>query len=281
MVNTSAPPPEDPASRAVNPSPHIPLEIIALVIEHTQPDRRVLASCSLVCTAWFPFARQHLFSNIALHAENISSFINLVSSSPSALPPFINCIDVRDNRENARWLANTQLISGLTCLADHVTSLSITSDFDPPLSYSTLAAFRSFERLVELKLSGCVFGRFSDAQEFICSFPVLQTLLLEAEWPEPYPHHPSLSSASIAPCWCPAPTLRELDLKCEIGHVLDWLVMLSPAPNISILALDGVDVSELSSINRYLQSLGSSLTHLEITPFSFVNGGFNTLPLHC
>lgn len=280
MVNTSAPAAGDLVSRfrkAVNLPPHIPLEIIALIIEHAQRDRQVLASCSLVCTAWLPFARHHLFSKIMLNIENVSSFIDLVSSSPSALPPFIKRIDIRDNRENAKWLANTQLVSGLKCLAEHVTSLSITSDFETPLSNYTLVTFRSFERLVELKLTECVFGKFSDVQEFICSFPALQMLSLEAEWPEPSPHHPS---ASVTLPWRPSPTLRELHLKCDIGHVLDWFIMLSPAPNIFVLALGGVNASEVSSINRYLRLLASSLTHLEVTPLSFVNGECNILPLH-
>ncbi|GLB41259.1 hypothetical protein LshimejAT787_0904740 [Lyophyllum shimeji] len=244
----------------------IPPELIDLIIDHAHADRSLLAACSLVCKAWFPAARHHLFSNAKLNAENASSFVNLINSASSTINPFVRHIDAKDNCESGRWVEDW--FAKLTSLP-FVTSICFTSSCDTVLSQTTLRALRSFDRLVDLRLVGCQFADFIEVQELICSFPVLQSIYLEADWPEPFAITPTETS--------PSPHLRELYLRCEMSHILDWFLMQPHVAPVSKVTLHGLDAVELPVVGRYLQALGPVLTHLTIFPSGSV---YNSLSDH-
>ncbi|KAF8066960.1 hypothetical protein FPV67DRAFT_1582634 [Lyophyllum atratum] len=244
----------------------IPLELVDLIIDHGHADYSLLTACSLVCKAWFPAARHHLFSNAKLNATNASSFVDLVNSASSTIIPFVRRIDARDNCEDGRWVED--LFGSLTSLPS-VKSISLVSSCDTTLSRRTLSNLRSFGRLVELRLSECAFGDFTEVQELICSFPVLESLYLEADWPEPRTITPTKTS--------PSPHLRELYLRCEMSHVLEWFLMQCDLAPVSKLTLHGLDSFELPVVGRYMETLGPELTHLTIFPSGSV---YNTLSNH-
>ncbi|KAF5381661.1 hypothetical protein D9615_005624 [Tricholomella constricta] len=237
----------------ISPFHGMPPELIDLIIDHAHADRSLLAACSLVCKAWFPAARYHLFSNTKLNVQNALSFVHLIESTSSTVSPFVRHIDAKDNCEGGRWVDD--LFLNLTSLP-YITSISLTSSCDAPLSQITLFTLCSFDRLVELRLAECEFRDFTEVQQLICSFPMLEILYLEADWPEP--RTIDLTDAS------PSPYLRELYLRCEMSHVLEWFLLQPSVAPVSKLTLHGLDSIDLPVVSRYLRRLGPALTHLII-----------------
>ncbi|KAJ2962267.1 hypothetical protein NUW54_g14341 [Trametes sanguinea] len=63
--------------------PQIPLELTDCIIDFLHKDARALASCAIVCRAWTPAARFHLFRSIVLQDHTFtSSFQRLLRLSP-------------------------------------------------------------------------------------------------------------------------------------------------------------------------------------------------------
>lgn len=176
---------------------------------------------------------------------------------------FIRRIEAKDSYEGERWLSST--FSSLSVLPA-LTSVSITASFDTTFSDDTLSTLSSFDTLVELKLAECAFEDFSQVQKLLCSLPVLEKLHLEADWPEPRQIVPTEGS--------PSPRLTEVYLRCEISHVLAWLMMAPQVSPVSKLTLHGVDADDLPIVTRYLRALGPALTHLTIFPSGSLYGGY-------
>ncbi|KAG6918813.1 hypothetical protein DXG01_011565 [Tephrocybe rancida] len=253
-------PSQSPTPFSTLPSIHdLPAELVDLVIGHAHADTSLLAACSLVCKAWRPAARHHLFSNTKLNVNNASSFINIVDSETSTVAPFVRHIDANDNCEDGRWVDN-HFMGLQPHLLPSLTSISLTSP--ETLSHTTLSTLHSFNRLKELRLAECEFGDFTQVQSLLCSFPLLESLYLEADWPEPHAVLPTNTS--------PAPRLRELHLRCEMSHILEWFLMQPAVAPVSKLTLHGLDTVELPIVTRYLQALGAALTRLTIVPSGYV-----------
>ncbi|KAG5653810.1 hypothetical protein H0H81_010278 [Sphagnurus paluster] len=233
----------------------MPAELVDLVIDHAHTDLSLLAVCSLVCKAWFPAARHHLFSSTKLNAKNASSFARLLNSASSSVAGFVRHIDANDSCEGGRWIDD--IFPSLASLP-FVTSISLTPSCDTILSQSTLSTLCTFDRLVDLKLAECEFRDFAEVQRLIVAFPMLQSLYLEADWPEPHAIAPTEIS--------PSSHLREVYLRCEMSHILGWFLLQPHLAPVNKLTLHGLDSIDLPVTRRYLQALGSSLTHLTILP---------------
>ena len=48
------------------PSPRVPPEVTDRILDHLHDTKRILVKCSLVCRAWLPTTRYHIFENIDL-----------------------------------------------------------------------------------------------------------------------------------------------------------------------------------------------------------------------
>jgi len=236
-------------------TPTIPLELVDIILDYAHNDLPLLTACSLVCRAWFPSARYHIFYSASLDAQNAPFFARLLDAPLSTIPHFIRRIEAKDTYEGERWLSS--LFPRLSVLPA-LTSVSIASSFDTTFSEDTLSTLASFDTLVELKLTECAFEDFAQVQKLLCSLPVLERLHLEADWPEPRQITPTDES--------PSPRLTEVYLRCEASHVLEWLMMAPQVAPVSKLTLHGVDADDLPTLTRYLQALGPALTHLTIFP---------------
>ncbi|KAG5638216.1 hypothetical protein H0H81_001217 [Sphagnurus paluster] len=89
-----------PASDPSIPIPRLPQELVDHIIDHLYDDTLTLNSCSLVCHAWLPTSRLHLFSKISLKvtpavapSELCKRLHRLLTSSPYIIP-YIRELDV-------------------------------------------------------------------------------------------------------------------------------------------------------------------------------------------
>ncbi|KAI0076450.1 hypothetical protein K474DRAFT_1622892, partial [Panus rudis PR-1116 ss-1] len=61
----------------------LPPELVDEAIDHLWNDIRSLQSCSLVCKAWLPSSRLHLFRTVRLRkADDCAKLSSIVESSP-------------------------------------------------------------------------------------------------------------------------------------------------------------------------------------------------------
>lgn len=247
--------------RSMTHIPFMPLELVDLILDYAHSNPSTLAACSLVCKSWFPSARFHIFSSVNLNADSACAFSSILNSTSSTIAHFINRVDVKDTCESARWLP--AVFPSLDRLPS-LTAISITSSFDTPFSHAVLYTLSSFTNLVELKLVDCSFDDFSDVQELLCAFPALESLHIEADWPEPSSIEPTADSPSLR--------LKELFLRCEAAHVLEWFLIQPDVAPVSKLTLHGIDAFELPVVTNYLQALGPALTHLTIFPSGSLYG---------
>jgi hypothetical protein len=241
----------------------IPLEIVDNILDHSSNDLSVLTAASLVCRAWFPSARHHIFSTASLDAANASSFVRLMNTELSTIAHFVHHIEAKDTYENGRWLPSLfPCLSRLSALK----SVSITSSFDTTLSEATLFTLGTFDTLIDLSLAECAFENFAQVQQLLCSYPNLERLYMVADWPEPQTVTPAAET--------PLPCLRELYLRGEVAQVLNWLMTAPHVAPVSKLTLHGIDADDLPVVTRYLQKLGPALTHLTIFPSGSLYGTY-------
>ena len=160
----------------------VPQEITEQIINHLH-DRHDLKSCALVCKAWIPASRYHLFHSIR---------IGFIHNSPKrALNPLIQLLDnphctfsghvrrlevwSKQNPAYDRWL--DPLVPHLTKLSS-VTSLLCGAG--GPLTikpWSSLLSVQQFaDQITDLTLYNPLFRNFDDYLGSISAFPSLVTL---------------------------------------------------------------------------------------------------------
>ncbi|KAF9269742.1 hypothetical protein L218DRAFT_287081 [Marasmius fiardii PR-910] len=79
------------------PLPHLPLDVIDSILSHCHYDRTTRRSCSLVCKAWLPLNRYHLFRHRAISIvsdEEAAEFSSVISSSHCTFIPFIRGLKI-------------------------------------------------------------------------------------------------------------------------------------------------------------------------------------------
>ncbi|KAK0214982.1 hypothetical protein IW262DRAFT_1277880 [Armillaria fumosa] len=63
----------------------LPIELCNLMIDHLHDSKPYLFACSLVCRAWIPECRFHLFHNLRLCRDTADAFFQLFESSHATL----------------------------------------------------------------------------------------------------------------------------------------------------------------------------------------------------
>ncbi|KAJ7066408.1 hypothetical protein C8F01DRAFT_1248429 [Mycena amicta] len=156
-----------------------PPEVLNLILEHCALEKPTLFSCSLVCKAWLPSTRYHLFRKVVLHLGNAgeATFIALLQHplctfTTSVRKVWILPAQSADLSETANH--NLALLHKLTsvrtlCIHDQKivpqNTLQVIST-----AFSDITALTMMLR----------FRAFSDAVRFMGSFPKLEDLHFEA-----------------------------------------------------------------------------------------------------
>lgn len=128
------------------------------------------------------------------------------------------------------------------------------------------------------------FRSFSEFQELVSSFPLLEVLSIQATWTRSHQHQQREHRPSVFPlslfhnnndAYVPAPTLRELELAtCQNEDVLDWFASSSILPQIRTLKIGHIIQEEVPAIMRFIQMVSESLEHLTLQPERQVQGQY-------
>ena len=246
-------------------SGNLPVELISEILRHLHHHEMTLRSCSLVCSAWTPLSRYHLFYRIYLNHSNASAFVALLQSdSGPSIGAFVRQLTIYRELSHAPWLLHV-----LPIVSSYIrpTSLflnlqnSLYRDFDSgilPIYKEDLSIFRHvFRETVKLILSlDC--DTFAEGVQVVCAFPLLETLELHSDW------YLGLKSHVPSDTLCLPSRLRSIACFQGGSPFFLWLLSQPHPPPVSRVFLRDIYVTD--TVRLYIQTLGANLEHLTFEP---------------
>ncbi|KAK0235000.1 hypothetical protein EDD85DRAFT_63450 [Armillaria nabsnona] len=169
----------------------LPTELCNLIIGHLHDSKPSLFACSLVCRAWVPECRFHLFHTVVLYRDTADPFFQLFESPHATIASsHTRELDVAQNTVTRGGNLDGELLDGLAfqgvlsrCPADvfeHVQKLSVTWVGWWTLSEAErLSIGHRFKIATELALWMVYFRTDEEFLALVTSFPALEILSLQ------------------------------------------------------------------------------------------------------
>jgi hypothetical protein len=269
----------------------LPPEFLYLLFCHC--DRKTLGAGSLVCKDWLAPARHHLFSTVRVSAGASTAFVTfLESESGTSIRPSIQSLSLATGEcyLDPAWLIAVPKLSVYlqpSTLTLSIHNNTITAYYDDERggyrqarSNQNLEVFQqSFKTVTCLELS-IYCDTFVEAAEVICSFPLLETLILEGQWflAESDDEDEDAQMKQDFPgndIFLPI-TVHTIHLPHLYSYIifLRWLCAHEHLPLTSTLVLDSIydAPTSLATIGAYLRKLGRTLQALTMKGLSFYGG---------
>lgn len=238
----------------------IPLELIDNIMDHLHDDKHTLTRSSLVCRAWLPSTRYHLFRSVFLQSHTAGRFLALVDSPHCTILNFVRNLRIDEGAGrfvyDSKWVNNA--IPVLARLFA-VESLEIWHWSWENLGANEKAIFLSgFKQVKALDLSNVHLKTFEQALELLSAFPALEKLSLESvTWDRASSSEPASTVITFP--------LRTLELgSCHKTHVLNWLLSQHGVGLVEALHLHKIQSGELPLIDQLLRATNTSLRHIEL-----------------
>ncbi|OBZ73453.1 hypothetical protein A0H81_06663 [Grifola frondosa] len=237
----------------------LPPELTDRVIDHLHDDARSLRACALVCRAWLPRARYHLFHDISLslshgrHKLRFERFDRLLECYPH-LGYFVRKLSMRGSSSSLPQKSYSRTLARMP----NVTNIIWTEAFFHPS-----AAFDRFKYLTGLHLENYGFPSLNDFASLICSLSHLEEL--------------SCTSVRAAECtsivtpflFSPLPSLRRLHFdNVVMSHIMftRWISTNSMHTHLDSLTLLSILPDHLSAWIVLVKSAGPSLRRFAVSP---------------
>jgi hypothetical protein len=227
--------------------PYQVAEIFDIIIDHLHNDKRALATCSLVCKAWLPSSRYHLFFAVQIFdTRNMTRFLLDLDSPLSTIDPFIRSLTLRECDYLQRFWVLDVFHAAPTSGIDHRT-----------ISLSRLTGLRM------LKLKYFHFNHFGELVDLICSFRSLKEISLDSvDWGEgsTVVHQRPPRSLQV---------LRLGDINKE--SIFSWILSAGShlLSSMKIVDLHHINPSQMPSLRLFLRAVGPFLKHLHLSFFNF------------
>jgi hypothetical protein len=255
---------------AVN-GPQLPGELINIIINHLLPDRRAIKICSLVCRAWLPWTRVHLFSSVQLvvnirtvagYKDQVIPFLSLLKSPYCTFPYYVRSIHMDWRRAKFP--------------VQHSTSpLDVLHNRHPWLNHNNNRDKKdSFLRKVKTSLAKSV---DRDSSRYVMNvirlFPAVEHLQISlwglvpdiAECHELPPISPNLTSLALE---CLTFDHMSPGLPQEWENLMGW-VHRERIYNIRRLYIKGLSNRSMEGLQTLLKVQGNSLRHLSLRLSNF------------
>ncbi|KAJ7757996.1 hypothetical protein B0H16DRAFT_1536427 [Mycena metata] len=235
----------------------LPRELCDLVIDYLHAERATLCSCALVCRAWIPASRFHLFAHISLteHEGHVAARLNELLASPHATfasavrsLDFYNAlspVQIRHARTGRIQVKTLVEIVPRIAQLHHIHTLT--------LSDLPLGILPAFSKVKTLSLVGITAGPV--LLQLAMHLPKLTRLTLKRVHAIPY-------RASSPACGPEVRSLQRLTIRGSSLAFLGWLAVL--APRTSTLDLGDFCPSEVAYLAEYLRKLVRPLAQLHL-----------------
>lgn len=275
--------------------PELPPELLDIIIDYGYSDRRMLATCALVCKAWLQSSRYHLFRTTVIRGNpgnDLKHFIDLLDSELNTFGDHIQhltlCeydrlpqdpIEPQDGRP-VIWTAIAHHTLCLVCMPS-VTSLTISTDrLLVHRRFIKTPLHSLFPNVRDLAVKGVRFESSAQLMETISSFLCLERitslmfacrLSADAEFAHcPVPAQLSMVSIDFGFVYSPVSFNSQ-------HQILRWATSGSPMTGVHCLALQRMGVQDVGLVGEVLQGMGDRLEELEL---SFMRSRFVPLSIH-
>nr|GAT51631.1 predicted protein [Mycena chlorophos] len=244
--------------------PILPPELSDTIIDFLHTDVPSLAACGLVCRAWAPASRYHLYAAIFLTPSNVAAFDGILSKAP-ALAFVVREVQIRFADSSVGELVR---VLGRLPRTTRVAFRPTKDEVSRRLTAALLAPIVGCGP-GRLDIRHMVFdfkSRFDSLRQvvdLICLCPNVVSLELGGSWLRMGDAHPDAVSPLTG--WYLPSTLRTLTLTCDLDYLLQWLLQLQDGgPPISTLILHHIVRREVPAIAAYLAHAGATLTSLAL-----------------
>ncbi|KAK0202157.1 hypothetical protein DFS33DRAFT_1056753 [Desarmillaria ectypa] len=170
----------------------LPTELCHLVIDYLHDSKPSLLACSLVCRAWVPESRFHLFHKVMLYRDTADPFFQLFESTHATLASaHIRELDIAQGTVTRSRSLEGDLLDGRafqgvltrcpTDVFEHVQKLSMAwVGWWTLTDAERLSIEFRFKNVTELALWMVVFQTDEELPALIASLPALEVLSLQA-----------------------------------------------------------------------------------------------------
>jgi hypothetical protein len=254
--------------------PHVdlrlPVEITDMIIDFLFHDTHTLAAMSLVCKAFLPSTRRHIFNTLTLRSDyppygktaraRLEEF-GPISISLAPVVRRLNIVmayefdEIYPDEELNKWITAAMLsfvaLRGVTCLSIQATSWV---EMKPEVGL-----FGSFPHLLELSIEGGYFEDEVDLVDSILQCPTIEQLSLRDI---------TIGTDSIVSGQSRDRNLSNLqsfDISgCgfDLEPIINWFLSVDTTSFLHTLRITYIDNRESESIGQFLRALGPSLKHL-------------------
>ncbi|KAJ7088613.1 hypothetical protein C8R44DRAFT_991042 [Mycena epipterygia] len=242
---------------------NLPQELVEEIIDHLSGDTTALKATSLVCHAWMPRSRSHLFGTCTLGPKNILAFHDLLRDPRGCT--FLDHVRAITAFRYS-WADNDGCFNTIAADLRRLTSVrSLAMKLNIVVDQANADAFfrtgfvTGFPNVTELVLTCNLDGddaATAPVVDMVCMLPALECLVVR-----------EMSDAATRPPTapaCPPPGLRSLRLSpYAVGPVLAWLHAAKHLPHVESLALPLLLRRDAPVVRAALQQLGSAVLHLE------------------
>ncbi|KAJ7509467.1 hypothetical protein B0H11DRAFT_1959743 [Mycena galericulata] len=250
--------------------PHIPPELVDSILSflHLLPPKygagdanclddsrtvhlaATVGKCALVCRSWVPPSRRILFYRASIGQSNVDNFVELLSGPQ--LPSFLSSIRELE-LGNGDWMNTPALLKVLESLTSiHTVSVVVA----PRMIIKSPYRCPSLSAVTRLEIANRWGLCLADTAEWIALFPVLEELKIRLRgWFKKTLPYPALR---------PAETLHTLQIRTHaVEPFLSWIQASGVVISTLQIYLDTTS-TDFQSVVRYIQSLGTSLTVLDL-----------------
>jgi hypothetical protein len=258
----------------------VSVELIDWVLDFLHDDFDTLKNCSLVCKAWLPTTRLHLFESVVVSGWKAGEFFLLISSPHSRLSSVIRSFHIGNpiGSSVGSWKLTKRVLDGLATLKAlrSLTLVRVNICGILPAWVEFLGA-GDLRRLV---ISRITIDDVHQLMQILCTFSHLEHIsLLDVRF-KPSQIAPAICSPSMPRSNLPT-TLRELAInilsQADISfQILEWILHCETLPSIHTLSIGTIgtrllDVERTRASGRMVLMLRETLEHLELrlTSLSF------------
>jgi hypothetical protein len=252
-------------------SAHLPGELIDIIIKCLLPDRRAVKTCSLICRAWVPWTRLHLFYRIRLYKSTFYEFLHLLRSPHCTFPPYVH--DIQFNWQLAEIRSS-----------DHHLLLDVLNGQHAWIPGHNGVIKHSFFHNARVSAMKAISGNTSShIFNMVRLFPAVENLGLflygfqekvtECNWLPPV--SPALTSLVVV---CNSPEPRSPALPHEWENFLKWIYREGIC-GIRKLYLGLGSSWDMEGIQALLKTQGSALRHLHAIPYLGESAVYVPMPM--
>lgn len=246
----------------------LPLEVADIITDFLFDDKIALANMSLVCRAFLPSARLHLFETLTLSTDQFWEGCRIrdpeIVDTFTSFAPLVHHLEFLSYERNWELESWARVFLPFLSIFKGVTSLSL--PYFPwihmPVEIRS-ELFTCFSGVLELFIICGYFSHTADIVWLTLQFPLLEHLYFEkTEWDE---DSIGYGLTTVIPSDAQAfSNLSSLTISGDMESVIYWILSLERMPSLRTLYVTTLADSGWEPVGQFIRALAPTLKHLTL-----------------